>query len=139
MIRLLNATDYDQYYPLINEFRSTVFSEKQFVDYMTNLPSNIEIWALEKDNQIVGTSTVIYEPKLIHNMCTYAHIEDVCISGKYRGQGLGSIMLKKIFKVIKKRDCLKVTLVCDEKTSQFYIKNSLEKRGVQCCQLLKHL
>lgn len=138
-MRLVTSNDYDQYYILINQFRETSFSKTEFSEYLDNLPKNIQIWVLEKDDDIIGSATVIYEPKLIHNMSTYAHIEDVCILEKYRNKGFGSILLKELFKKIKETGCYKVTLVCNENTAPFYIKNGLEIRGVQCCQLISNL
>lgn len=137
MFRRLEKADYEQYYSLINDFRPTIFTYRQFIDFLENLEKNIHIWIIEESNQIVATATVIYETKLIHNICKYAHIEDVCVSKKYRGQNYGSKLLQFLFSQCK--DCLKITLVCDKNISDFYIKNGLEIRGVQCCQLVSNL
>jgi GNAT superfamily N-acetyltransferase len=136
MFRLLNESDYINYYPLINEFRATIFTEEEFKAFLKDKPNNIEIWILEKDNKIVATTTVIYEKKLIFNMCTFAHIEDVCILKAYQSQGIGSKIIKFILEQARNKKCFKVTLVCNEKTSEFYIKNGFEIRGVQCSYLI---
>ena len=136
MFRLLTESDYINYYPLINEFRATIFTEEEFKAFLKDKPNNIEIWILEKDNKIVATTTVIYEKKLIFNMCTFAHIEDVCVLKEYQSQGIGSKIIKFILEQARNKKCFKVTLVCNEKTSEFYIKNGFEIRGVQCSYLI---
>lgn len=136
-IRILESEDYDEYLKLINEFRPTTFTKQEFTNFVYKLPALHNIWVMEIDEQLVGTATVLYEHKLIHNMCVYAHIEDVCISESVRGKGYGSLLLKHIFN--ESKHCFKVTLVCDEKVKDFYLKNGLEQRGIQCCQLLKNL
>lgn len=134
--RLLTKDDYSSYWPLINSFRQTSFTEQQFQDFLHTLPSNMEIWVLEKESQLVATGTLIYEPKLIFDICTYAHVEDICVLESERKNKLGSAMVQHLMKVANEKGCHKITLVCAEKTAPFYIKNGLEERGVQCCQLL---
>lgn len=135
-IRTLTNADYQEYYPLINEFRATEFSEKEFVNYIEKLPSNMTIWMLETKGKIAATTTVIYEPKLIFNKCTFAHIEDVCVLKEYQKHGYGSILLQHVISEAKAKRCYKITLVCNESVLPFYLKNNFEKRGVQCSMLL---
>ena len=134
--RLLTKNDYSLYLPLINNFRKTNFSEQQFQTFLQTLPSNIEIWVFEKNSQLVATGTLIYEPKLIFDLSIYAHVEDICVLESERNNKLGSSMVQHLMKVANDKGCHKITLVCAEKTAPFYIKNGLEQRGVQCCQLL---
>lgn len=135
--RKLADSDYELYLPLINSFRPTTFSKEQFVDFVKTLPTTIEIWVLEKNSQLVATGTLIYEPKLIFDLCTYAHVEDVCVLESERQNKVGSAMIQHLMKIANDKGCHKLTLVCAEKTAPFYIKNGLEQRGVQCCQLLE--
>lgn len=135
-IRLLQNTDFERYYPLINEFRATTFTESEFIEYMNALPSNIHIWVIEYEGKLVATTTVIYEPKLIFNRCTFAHIEDVCVLKEYQKHGFGSILIQHVIQEAKKKKCYKATLVCNESVMPFYLKNNFEKRGFQCSMLL---
>jgi len=98
----------------------------------------MEIWVMEEEGKMLATATIIFEPKLIFNISTYAHIEDVCVTKKLRGTGIGSTLMKFITERCKEKNCKKVTLCCNESVSSFYIKNSFEKRGIQCCILLKN-
>jgi glucosamine-phosphate N-acetyltransferase len=135
-IRQLTENDYIQYYPLINEFRQTSFTEEEFKTYMKEKPSNLEIWVLEADGKLAATTTVIYEPKLIFNRCTFAHIEDVCTLKEFQHKGYGSLLLQHVLQEAKNKKCYKATLVCNESVLPFYLKNKFEKRGVQCSMLL---
>lgn len=137
-MRRLTRNDYASYYSLIREFRDTEFSESGFHQYIDSLPANIEIWVIEEDGVLIATATIIFEPKLIFNICTYAHIEDVCVTKQMRGKGIGSVLIKCIIDRCKIKDCKKITICCSDSVSEFYIKNTFEKRGIQCCILLKN-
>lgn len=135
-IRELTQDDYDEYYPLIKEFRDTTFTDDEFKQFVANLGPYIHIYVLLVDSRIIATTTVIYEPKLIFNKCLFAHIEDVCVLKSHQKDGWGSRLLQHVLQEAKARKCYKATLVCAESTSPFYLKNGFEKRGVQCSMLL---
>jgi GNAT superfamily N-acetyltransferase len=137
MIRKVTDNDYESYFALINQFRPTTFSKIEFQNYVQSLPSTMEIWVIEEENELIATATIIFEPKLIFNMCTFAHIEDVCVSAKHRKFGIGSLLMKSIVDRCISKGCRKVTLVCNETVAPFYIKNGFETRGIQCSILLK--
>lgn len=135
-MRRLTRNDYAKYYPLIREFRETVFSEEEFQTYMDSLPSNLEIWVIEETERLVATLTILFEPKLIFNRCTFAHIEDVCVARDYRSKGVGSTLLQGVLNLPQVRRCRKVTLCCSDAVSRFYIRNGFEPRGIQCSLLI---
>ena len=136
-MRKLTRDDYAAYYPLIREFRETVFSEEEFQRFMDSLPHTMEIWVMEENSEMVATATVIFEPKLIFNRCTYAHIEDVCVTNRLRGKGVGTTLMNRIVDLCKERGCKKVTLVCNEPLHRFYEKSRFGRRGIQMSILLK--
>lgn len=135
-VRELISEDYSEYYPLIKEFRDTTFTEDEFKKFVANLGPHIHIYVLVLDSHLIATTTVIYEPKLIFNKCTFAHIEDVCVLKSYQKGGWGSKLLQHVIQEAKARKCYKATLVCTDATSPFYLKNGFEKRGIQCSMLL---
>jgi GNAT superfamily N-acetyltransferase len=135
-IRSLTRDDFKQYYPLINEFRETSFTEEEFQRFVDELPSNMSICVMVVEDKIVATTTVIYESKLIFNRCTFAHVEDVCVLKEFQHHGYGSILLQHVIDLAKQKKCYKITLVCNEKLLPFYLKNKFEQRGIQCSQLL---
>jgi glucosamine-phosphate N-acetyltransferase len=136
-MRKLTRHDYAAYLPLIREFRDTTFTEEEFRVYMDSLPHTMEIWVMEEGNTLIATATIIFEPKLIFNRCTYAHIEDVCVTQRLRGKGFGTVLMDRIVDICKARDCKKVTLVCNEPLHGFYEKSGFGRRGIQMSILLK--
>ena len=134
--RRLDIEDYDRYLPLINDFRSTIFSKDDFTNFLNSLPINIQIWIIENDDTIIGTGTLIIEPKLIFNITKLGHIEDICVLTKYRKQKIGSLIVNHLIKVAKEEKCYKVTLTCSDKVSKFYLSNGFEERGLQYSLLL---
>jgi glucosamine-phosphate N-acetyltransferase len=131
IIRKLNNSDYEQYKILINEFRETEFDENIFKEIYGLINKNSDIWILEKNNEIIGTGTILYEYKYIRNICKLAHIEDICILKKYRNNGFGTILIDYLINESKKENCYKITLYCEDKLENFYMKSGLEKKGIQ--------
>ena len=113
MIRLLEQKDYFKYYILINEFRQTEFSYNNFCNFINE--KNIQVWIIEDKDEIVGTATLLFEQKLIHNFGIVAHIEDVVISKNFRRQNYGKILIEYLIKKAKEKTCYKIILNCDSK------------------------
>ena len=134
-IRKLNCDDYENYFKMINEFRSTHFTKEQFIETINYMDKFSEIWIIEKDNDIIGTGTIIYEKKFIHNNSKLAHIEDICIKEMYRKLGFGKIIVNYLMQLAKNNNCYKVTLDCSESNSHFYKNCGMEIRGLQMSQL----
>ena len=136
--RTLTVRDYEQYKELISSFRPTEFTQEQFICFVNNLGDNHQVWILESDSRILATATVMYETKLIFNVSVNAHVEDVCVHPDFRSKGIGSRIIDKIYQEAQARGCRKMTLVTAQETSEFYIKNGYEIRGVQMSRLLKN-
>jgi ribosomal protein S18 acetylase RimI-like enzyme len=136
--RPLTVRDYEQYKELISTFRPTEFTLEQFSCFVDNLDDKHQIWILESESQLLATATVMYETKLIFNVSVTAHVEDVCVHPDFRSNGLGSRIIDKIYQEAEARGCRKLTLVTGSETSEFYIKNGYEIRGVQMSRLLKN-
>ena len=135
IIRKLTPADYDKYLIMINEFRKTFYTYEQFIDTLNYINHFSEIWVIEKDNDIIAMGTILYEKKFIHDNCTLAHIEDICVKEKYRKSGIGKIIVTHLMQLSKKNKCYKVTLDCSESNSGFYTKCGMEKVGLQMSQL----
>lgn len=129
MIRLLEQKDYLKYYKLINEFRKTEFSYNNFCNLINE--KNIQVWIIEDKNEIVGTGTLLFEQKLIHNFGLVAHIEDVVISKNFRRQNYGKMLIEHLIQKAKEKTCYKVILDCDSKIETFYNKCGLKTNGIQ--------
>ena len=136
MIRLLEEKDYLQYYKLINEFRKTDFSYNNFCNFINE--KNIQVWIIEdKDkDEIIGTGTLLFERKLIHNFGIVAHIEDIVISKNFRRQNYGKILVENLLEKAKEKKCYKVILNCDSEIEHFYNKCNFKSNGIQMSQYL---
>ncbi len=85
--RKLKKEDYNDFYFLINQLRSSDLSKEKFEKTLMTIEATkiMEVWVVEKydtasgASSIIGTGTIIYEPKFIRNCGKVAHIEDVVI------------------------------------------------------------
>ena len=80
---------------------------------------------------IIGTGTIIYEPKIIHNGKYVGHIEDIVVSEKHRNLGIARSILTELKKHAYVKDCYKVILDCSEENIKFYEKNDFIYKGAQ--------
>lgn len=78
---------------------------------------------------VIGTATVLIEPKFIHDCGSLAHVEDVVVNEGYEGQGIGKALMQRVMKEAKKAQCYRVLLDCSDKNIPFYEKLGFTKRG----------
>jgi glucosamine-phosphate N-acetyltransferase len=130
-IRPLNNSDYTNYLQLINQFRTTTFTEEEYNRTLQQIHMHSTIWVLEDKNELIGTITILYEYKFIRNIVKLAHVEDVCIDQRYRKKGLGTLLLKFAISEAKKKECYKIILDCDDSLEPFYNKSGMIKNGIQ--------
>jgi glucosamine-phosphate N-acetyltransferase len=86
-----------------------------------------------KENKIIiiGTGTIIYEPKIIHGCKYVGHIEDIVIDNIYRSNGIAKNILNKLIDTAKTKNCYKVILDCSNDVLNFYEKIGFELHGNQ--------
>ena len=71
---------------------------------------------------VVGTTTLLVEPKFIFNGGRVGHIEDVSIRSGYQKMGLGRRLILHATQVAKEMGCVKIVLDCSKETMPFYEK-----------------
>jgi glucosamine-phosphate N-acetyltransferase len=71
---------------------------------------------------VVGTTTLLVEPKFIFNGGRVGHIEDVSIRSGYQNMGLGRRLVLHATQVAKEMGCVKIVLDCSKETMHFYEK-----------------
>lgn len=81
--------------------------------------------------KIIGTGTIIYEPKMIHGGSSVGHIEDVVIHESYRKMGLAQEILHRLEIAAAQKGCYKVILDCDMAVESVYLKAGFIRKGVQ--------
>ena len=81
--------------------------------------------------KIVGSGTLIIEPKIIHGGKNVGHIEDVVVKNSYRGFNVSQDILDLLKEEAREKNCYKIILDCNYDTIQFYEKNGLTHKNAQ--------
>ena len=81
--------------------------------------------------EIVGSGTIIIEPKIIHGGKSVGHIEDIVVKSICRGKKIAQNLLCKLKEFAYSKNCYKVILDCDELVCPVYKSNGFEVKGVQ--------
>ena len=100
-------------------------------EYAKNILQKIKMNSLHKifvaeddsNGKVVGTITLLIEPKFINKGMQVGYIEDVSVRKEYEGLGIGSkLVTYATTYAISREGCRKVLLYCSEKTKPFYEK-----------------
>ena len=83
---------------------------------------NHVIHVAELNGEIVGSTTLLIEPKFIHQGGFVGHIEDVAVKKEFEGQGIGMKLVLSLLDVAKERKCYKTILNCEDELVSFYEK-----------------
>ena len=79
---------------------------------------------------IIGSGTIIYEPKIIHGCKKVGHIEDIVVHKNYRRFGIAKNILRKLLEMGEKQNCYKMILDCKPELVHFYQQNGFQCHGV---------
>lgn len=71
---------------------------------------------------VVGTISLMIEPKFIFGGGRVGHIEDVSIRKGYQNKGIGSRLVLHATAAAKELGCVKIVLDCSDETMPFYQK-----------------
>ena len=74
------------------------------------------------NGEIIGTTTLLVEPKFIHQGGFVGHIEDVVVNKEFQGQKIGEKIIKYVLKLAENHSCYKTILDCSDDVKQFYEK-----------------
>lgn len=81
-----------------------------------------KIMVAKYENKIIGSITILIEPKFVHNLSKVSHIEDFIVDSNYRSLGVGKCLMKKAIDISKEEKCYKIILDCSDKNINFYKK-----------------
>ena len=102
---------------------SNISKEKavEIFNLIQSNPNHIIVVA-EINDRIVGSTTLLIEPKFIHQGGFVGHIEDVVVSKEFQGNQIGEKIVKYVLELAKKHNCYKTILNCSDEVKQFYEK-----------------
>lgn len=91
--------------------------------------ANHKIFVAQLGDKIVGSTTIIIEPKFIHKGGLVGHIEDVVVSKDIQGTGIGEKLIHASLDYAKNQGCYKTILDCSDDVKQFYEKIGFKKHS----------
>ena len=93
----------------------------KILEQIKSNPNHI-IAVAEKDGRVIGSTTLLIEPKFIHKGGLVGHIEDVVVNKKYQKSGVGEKLVNYLLEYAKSKGCYKTILDCDNSVKPFYEK-----------------
>jgi glucosamine-phosphate N-acetyltransferase len=85
---------------------------------------------------VLGSGTILYEPKIIHGCKKVGHIEDIVVHQNYRSYGIAKNILNQLTVLAKENNCYKIILDCKKELCGFYEKNGFTNNGIQMTNYL---
>lgn len=87
--------------------------------------------------KIIGSGTILIEPKIIHGCMNVGHIEDIIVTNEMRGLGISQNILNSLKDFAKANNCYKIILNCKNEIKNVYIKNGFNEYAIQMCLYYK--
>lgn len=94
-----------------------------------NSNPNHYVYVAILDGRVVGSTSMIIEPKFIHNGGNIAHIEDVVVSKEHQGKGIGEMLMNSLLELAKNNNCYKTILDCSDEVKPFYEKIGFKRNS----------
>ncbi len=94
---------------------------KKILENIQSNPNHL-IFVAIFESKVVGSTTLIIEPKFIHKGGLVGHIEDVVVTKEKQGLGIGEKLIEFSLEYAKKAGCYKTILDCTDDVKQFYEK-----------------
>ena len=111
--------------------KASDLNEDKAKDIFNKIKSNSNhlIFVAILDDKVIGSTTLLIEPKFIHQGGKVGHIEDVVISKELQGSGIGEKLINFVLDFAKKNDCYKTILDCSDDVKPFYEKIGFKKHS----------
>nr|3FB3_A Chain A, N-acetyltransferase [Trypanosoma brucei]3FB3_B Chain B, N-acetyltransferase [Trypanosoma brucei]3I3G_A Chain A, N-acetyltransferase [Trypanosoma brucei]3I3G_B Chain B, N-acetyltransferase [Trypanosoma brucei] len=81
-----------------------------------------KVFCHQPTGRIVGSASLMIQPKFTRGGRAVGHIEDVVVDPSYRGAGLGKALIMDLCEISRSKGCYKVILDSSEKSLPFYEK-----------------
>ncbi len=136
-IRKANENDIPrilELYEELTEEKQNVTAEtiRQIFSEIISLPNQFFLVA-EKDGFVAGTLFLQITPNLSHNARPWAVLENLVVDSRFRGQGLGRLLVEHALTACRDAGCYKVQLLSSNKRKgahQFYRSLGFEESAV---------
>lgn len=129
VVRPMYATDLRRgFLATLASLKPCELSDEEAVEvFRQRMRQKIRTYVAVMDNRIVGTVTLLIEPKFIHSGGVVGHIEDVAVHQAYQQHGVGAMLVNYALDECRAAKCYKVILDCAEKVIPFYEKLGFTK------------
>jgi glucosamine-phosphate N-acetyltransferase len=123
-IRQMYATDLQRgFLPALASLRPCELTDDEAIEvFRKRLRQKIRTYVALMDGRIVGTATLLIEPKFLHSGGVVGHIEDVAVHQAYQQHGVGALLVNHLLDECRRAKCYKVILDCAEHVVPFYEK-----------------
>lgn len=111
--------------------KASDLNEDKAKDVFNKIKSNPnhQIFVIILDGKVIGSTTLLIEPKFIHQGGKVGHIEDVVVAKEFQGSGIGEKLINFVLDYAKKNDCYKTILDCSDGVKPFYEKIGFKKHS----------
>lgn len=129
IIRPMYATDLGRgFLATLASLKPCELSDEDAIEvFRQRMRQKIRTYVALLDGRIVGTATLLIEPKFIHTGGVVGHIEDVAVHQAYQAHGVGALLVQHVLEECRTAKCYKVILDCAEKVIPFYEKLGFHK------------
>ncbi len=124
IIRELEENDFKKgFLEALDTLRETSsMTESKAMEIFKQIKSNPKhiIVVAEINEKIVGSTTLLIEPKFIHQGGIVGHIEDVVVTKEFQDKKIGQKIIKYVLELAKNHGCYKTILDCSDDLKVFY-------------------
>jgi glucosamine-phosphate N-acetyltransferase len=93
-----------QYIELLSQLtNSPIITDEEFINKVNEISKigTIIVCYIRNTDKIIGSGTIIYEPKIIHGGKSVGHIEDIIVDKNYRNKGIAKNILNMLVNLAK--------------------------------------
>ena len=81
--------------------------------------------------KILGTVSVLFDYKIIHNGGVVCRFEDFVVDEEHRNQGVGTQLIERAKSLAVEKGAYKIILDCKTELEGFYMKHGFNNRNIQ--------
>lgn len=121
-VRLMNAIDIDHgFLDTVSALSPVTLTREQAIAiFQKRLRLKVQTYVALIDHHVVGTASLLIEPKFIHDGGIVGHIEDVAVANREQHHGIGHALMEHLLDVCQNAGCYKVILDCAPHIAEFY-------------------